>query len=98
MTDRLPGSGNGSALISHSSVDRDTSVASCRVSRWPGLPPSASAIFSSIRCSNGLRRACGTVRPGTCSAKVCFAQRGLSQKNRRTSSRITVSCPPTAGI
>jgi hypothetical protein len=41
----------------------------------------------------GLYRACGVVKPGTCSAKVRRAQAATSQMNRRTVNRITTGVP-----
>jgi hypothetical protein len=62
-------------------------------SRAPPRPASATAIAVNAQRSGGLYRACGVVKPGTCSAKVRRAQAGTSQINRRTVNRITTAVP-----
>jgi hypothetical protein len=61
----------------------------------PGRPASTSAIDDSICRNTGVYRACGRVRPSTCSANVTAAQRELLHLNRRTTNSITTGVSPT---
>ena len=64
-----PTGGSGSARIIRSSVDRLTPIPSRVASREPARPANAKQIASSAAWRPGLRRACRSVNPGTCSTK-----------------------------
>jgi hypothetical protein len=72
-----------------------TGIPSSTASRAPGRPANTIAIDDSIRRNSSVYRACGRVRPSTCSANVTAAQRELLHLNRRTTNSITTGVSPT---
>ncbi len=86
-------SGSDNARIWRNNVIRLTVAASCRVSRAPARPPSASATAHNARCKISVRRACLAASRGIGSAKVVLPQSKLSQNSLRTRSSIRTSRP-----
>ena len=88
-----PTGGSGSARISRNSVDRLTPIPSRVASREPARPANAKQIASSAAWRPGLRRACRSVNPGTCSMNVHALQSTWSQKNRRNVNHTSTGRP-----
>ena len=90
-----PDGGSGTVWSGPRSTSLATGVPGSAVSLAPGRPASTSAIDDIICRSAGVYRACGRVRPSTCSANVTAAQRELPHLDRRTTNSITTGVSPT---
>jgi hypothetical protein len=73
-----------------------TANPSRRANRTPALADVATAIQVSARRNSGVNGACGSVKPGTCSANVTAVHSQFAHLNRRTVKAVTVVTPPSA--